>query len=282
MKTNLQTLCPLILLITLLTVNTGERSYAQVAKLPTKWTKSSMESSLPLPEYPRPQLQRNDWLCLNGKWDYVGGASAPNALNPSKPVNFDGKVGKILVPYCPESVLSGIERKQEINMWYRRRFEIPSVWKNKQVLIHFDAVDHDASVFINGKKAGTHSGGYEGFTLNITSFLKEGTNIVIVAAHDPNDGRKPSGKNGPRGDYTFTSGIWQTVWLEPVSKNYIKDIKLLPDLANSRLKVLVNAETGQVSLTALDGKMIVSEVKGEAGTSFYIPIPNVYNHMGTI
>ncbi|MEO7214562.1 MAG: sugar-binding domain-containing protein [Mucilaginibacter sp.] len=275
MKTNLRTLCPLFLLVTLLTVNPRERSYAQVAKLPTKWTKASMASSLPLPEYPRPQLQRSDWLCLNGKWDYVGGASAANALNPPKPINFDGKIDHILVPYCPESVLSGIERKQEINMWYRRSFEIPSGWKNKQVIIHFDAVDHDASIFINGKKAGTHAGGYDAFSLDITSFLKKGTNSLIVAAHDPNDGRTPSGKNGPRGDYTFTSGIWQTVWLEPVSKNYIKDVKLLPDLANSRLKVLIKAESGQVSAIALDGKRVVSEIQGVAGTSFYIPIPNV-------
>ncbi|QRQ99801.1 sugar-binding domain-containing protein [Dyadobacter sandarakinus] len=247
---------------------------AQVAKLPTAWTKQAMESPLPLSEYPRPQLQRNDWMCLNGKWDYQGGPQLANALNPSKPIAFDQKVEQILVPYCPESVLSGIERKQEINMWYRRRFEIPASWKEKQVILHFDAVDHDATVFVNGQKAGSHAGGYDAFSLNITPFLKTGSNILIVAAHDLNDGRMPSGKNGPRGDYTFSSGIWQGVWLEPVSVNYIKSIRLLPDLANNRLKVLVDAGQGTVAAIASEDQRVVSRVKGEAGSAFYIPVPN--------
>jgi hypothetical protein len=262
------------ILLCLLCFNTIQSSIAQVPKLPTKWTKEAMEAALPFPEYPRPQLQRTDWLCLNGKWDYVGGKDAANALNPSKPIQFDGKTDKILVPYCPESVISGIERKQEINMWYRRNVSIPTSWNGKDVIIHFDAVDHDATIFVNGQKAGTHAGGYDAFSINITKFLKAGSNTLVVAAHDPNDGRTPSGKNGPRGDYTFTSGIWQTVWLEPVSKNYIKDIRILPDLDNNRLKVLVNAEQGMVTAAAIDGKKVVSEVKGESGKAFYIPIAN--------
>src|SRR5215217_3167090 len=87
---------------------------AQVAKLPTKWTKAAMEAKIPFPEYPRPQLERKEWMNLNGKWDYIGGKTAANALNPNKPINFNGKTEQILVPYCPEAVLSGIERKQEI------------------------------------------------------------------------------------------------------------------------------------------------------------------------
>jgi hypothetical protein len=251
-----------------------ERSVGQVPKLPTAWTRVAMESKIPFPEYPRPQLERKEWLCLNGKWDYIGGQDVMNALNPSKPINFGGKTDQILVPYCPESVLSGIERKQEINMWYRRSLDIPESWKDKQIIIHFDAVDHDATIFVNGQKVGSHAGGYDAFSLNITPFLKKGTNELIVASHDPNDGRAPSGKNGPRGDYTFSSGIWQTVWLEPVNKNYIKDIRLLPDLANSRLKVEVNADAGQVSAVVLDGKKGVSQTNSEAGTVFYIPIKN--------
>ncbi|WP_295119525.1 glycoside hydrolase family 2 protein [uncultured Chitinophaga sp.] len=249
-------------------------SLAQVPKLPTKWTKPAMEAKVPLNEYPRPQLQRADWLCLNGKWDYLGGKQVATALNPSKPISFEGKTEQILVPYCPESVLSGIERNLETNLWYHRTFEVPASWKGKQVLLHFEAVDHDATVFVNGRKAGAHAGGYDAFTVNITPFLEAGANTLVVAAFDANDGRTPSGKNGPRGDYTFTSGIWQSVWLEPVSAVYIKSIRLLPDVANSRLKVLVDADAAQVSALALDGKSTVAEVKGTAGTAFYIPLKN--------
>ncbi|RYY60746.1 MAG: glycoside hydrolase family 2 [Chitinophagaceae bacterium] len=253
---------------------TMENLVGQVADLPTKWTKAAMESKIPFPEYPRPQLQRADWMCLNGKWDYIGGQQAAPALNPSAPAGFDNKVEKILVPYCPESVLSGIKRRQEINMWYRRRFEIPSAWKGKQIILHFEAVDHDATIFVNGQKAGSHSGGYDAFSLDITSFLNAGTNTLVVAAHDPNDGRAPSGKNGPRGDYTFSSGIWQTVWLEPVNKNHIRSIRILPELANSRLKIFVDADGAQVLATASDGGRAVSQVTGEASKTFYLPVKN--------
>lgn len=241
-------------------------------ELPTQWTRPAKEAKIPFPEYPRPQLQRSDWLCLNGQWDYVGGKQAANALNPSAPVSFNNTTERILVPYCPESYLSGIKRDKEINMWYRRTVEIPEKWKGKQVILHFDAVDHDATIFVNGQKAGTHAGGYDAFSFNITPFLKAGNNTLIVAAHDPNDGRTPSGKNGPRGDYTFTSGIWQSVWLEPVNKTYIRNIRILPDLANNRLKVFVDAEKAQVTAVAADGGKVVAEAKGEAGNAFYLPI----------
>ena len=108
----------------------GCAAFAQEAKLSTQWTNAAMQAEVPLSEYPRPQLQRNDWLCLNGKWDYQGGKNAPNTLNPQTPVSFNDKPDKILVPYCPESGISGVQRKQEINMWYRRSFEVPEKLPN--------------------------------------------------------------------------------------------------------------------------------------------------------
>ncbi|MBL4676964.1 MAG: glycoside hydrolase family 2 [Mucilaginibacter sp.] len=256
-------------LLAVFSINT----FAQVAKLPTPWTEQAQKAELPLNEYPRPQLQRTDWLNLNGKWDYTGGKSAPNALNPQTVASFVGVNQKILVPYCPESYLSGVQKKQEINLWYRRTFELPASWKGKDVLINFGAVDHDATVFINGKKAGSHSGGYDGFSFNITPYLIKGKNTIVVAAYDPNDGKAPSGKNGPRGDYTFSSGIWQTVWLEPVAHTHITSIKLLPDLDGKRLKVLVSTSSaGSVTAVALNGKKEVSQAKAASGTYFYLPI----------
>ncbi|MDO6431134.1 glycoside hydrolase family 2 TIM barrel-domain containing protein [Flavitalea sp. BT771] len=246
---------------------------AQEAVLPTPWTKSALAANVPLPEYPRPQLQRSDWMCLNGKWDYQGGKEVAGALDPVNPIAFKSGAEQILVPYCPESVLSGIRRTQEINMWYRRRFIIPAGWKNKQVIIHFEAVAHHATLFVNGHKAGAHAGSYDAFSFDITQYLINGENTLVVAARDLNDGRVPSGKSGPRGDYTYCSGIWQTVWLEPVNKNHIENIRLLPDLANSRLRILVTSPgPGKVNANAFDGDKVVSGAESSSGTYFYLPI----------
>jgi len=251
------------------------QAFAQEAKLPTPWTQQAQQAEVPLNEYPRPQMQRADWLCLNGKWDYVGGKTAPDALNPKSAASFDGVIQEILVPYCPESYLSGVQKKQEINLWYRRTFEVPASWSGKDVLLNFGAVDHDATVFINGKKAGSHSGGYDAFSFNVTPYLAKGRNTIVVAAHDPNDGKAPSGKNGPRGDYTFSSGIWQTVWLEPVAHTYISSIKLLPDVDGKRLKVLVNTSgAGNITAVALNRSKEVAQAKAATGTYFYLPMEN--------
>lgn len=250
-------------------------SAAQKADLPTKWTKTVMTTDVPLTEYPRPQLKRNDWLCLNGWWDYIGGKDAPSALVPKEPISFKKTTEKIHVPFCPESVLSGIKRKQEINMWYRRNFIVPDNWKGKRLLIHFEAVDHDATVFINGHNAGSHQGGYDSFSFDITTYVHQGENQIIVAAHDPNDGTAPSGKNGPRGDYTFTSGIWQTVWLEPVSQSYIKSIRLLPDLSHKRLVITIDANRGyRVKATALRGNTVVASEISDCETPFSLHFDN--------
>lgn len=248
--------------------------FSQTAPLPTQWTKAAMSAEVPFPEYPRPQLQRTEWMCLNGKWDYQGGKTVADALDPAQPIAFS-KAEKILVPYCPESVLSGIQRPQEINMWYRRSFTIPAGWKGKQVIIHFDAVAHNATLFVNGHRVGSHAGSYDAFSFDITQYLKTGENTLVVAAHDLNDGKVPCGKNAERGDYTFTSGIWQTVWLEPVSKNHIEHIRLLPDLANNRLKILVTSVGGgKVTAVASDGGKEVARAQAAGGEYFYLPIAN--------
>ncbi len=246
---------------------------AQVAALPTQWTKAAQMAGIPFPDYPRPQLQRGDWMCLNGKWDYQGGKSIADALDPATPITFNKNPEQIRVPYCPESVLSGIQRPQEINMWYRRKFSLPSGWKGKEVLIHFDAVAHNATLFVNGHKAGSHAGNYDAFYFDITPYLVKDENTLILAVQDLNDGRVPSGKSGPRGDYTFCSGVWQTVWMEPVNKTHIENIRLLPDPENSRLKVSVTATgKGTVSAVALDDGNIVAQTTASGNTSFYLPI----------
>lgn len=248
---------------------------AQIAELPTRWTKAALAAPIPLGEYPRPQLQRSEWLCLNGTWNYQGGQAVASANNPTSPLPFPATTQKIKVPYCPESVLSGIQRKQQINMWYQRSFTLPAAWAGKQILLHFEAVDHQATVFVNGQKAGSHAGGYDAFSFDITALLGKGANSLVVAAYDANDGRTPSGKNGPRGDYTFTSGIWQTVWLEPVNRDYIQAVRLLPDLAGKRLKLDVNASrAAQLTAVVLEGKKEIARAEGTAGTAFFVPIAN--------
>lgn len=267
--------CNLTGLLIAINIITSQTGYSQEAELPTRWTKTAMSVEVPLSEYPRPQLWRSEWLCLNGAWNYKGGKSVASAYNPAKALNFATTTEKIRVPYCPESVLSGIKRKQEINMWYERNLILPAAWQGKQIILHFDAVDYDATVFVNGKKAGSHSGGYDAFSFNITSLLVKEKNSIVVAAYDPNEGRTPSGKNGPRGDYTFTSGIWQTVWVEPVNNNHISNIRILPDLAGKRVKLVVNSgSVARVSAVIYDGNKQIASAEGNSGTGFYIPVPN--------
>ncbi|WP_233635701.1 glycoside hydrolase family 2 protein [Hymenobacter setariae] len=246
---------------------------AQLGPLPTRWTKAALAEPVPWSSYPRPQLRRAQWLCLNGSWQYQGGSTVAAARNPTAIATFPANPAQIRVPYCPESVLSGIMRKQETNMWYRRGFTLPAAWQGQQIILHFEAVDYQATVFVNGQRAGSHSGGYDAFCFDITSLLKPGENSLVVAAYDANDGRTPSGKNGLRGDYTFSSGIWQTVWLEPVPKDHIQALRVLPDLAGKRVRLEVMASAGtQVTARVLEGKKVVAQAVGTAGTAFYLPL----------
>ncbi|MCX7885634.1 MAG: glycoside hydrolase family 2 [Verrucomicrobiae bacterium] len=200
-------------------------------------------------EYPRPQFVREAWLNLNGLWNY-----AITPRNAPAPAKFDGK---ILVPFCVESALSGVGRKllPTERLWYRRMFVTPSAWKGQRILLHFGAVDHACVLWVNGGLVGAHEGGFDAFSFDITDFLRDGENELLLAVTDPTDtGEQPRGKQvlEPRGIwYTPVSGIWQTVWLEPVPRDvYLAELRFTPDLPNSRLRVvaLVNAAVEDDSL----------------------------------
>lgn len=257
----------------LLAIAFADQGFSQTkVVMKTPFTDAAAKAVVPFPEYPRPQLEREHWMNLNGKWDYIGGKKAPDALHAIAAPTFVNPE-KITVPYPPESYLSGIQRNQEVNMWYRRTFRLPESYKGKRVLLNFGASDYQTVVFVNNKKAGTHIGGYDAFSLDITPLLTEGANTIVVGVQDKNDGRSVSGKNGPRGDYTFTSGIWQTVWLEPVSENYIQEIRLTPDVAQGKLYVRVHSdEMATVEAVALAGGKVVARVKAQSNTRFSIDI----------
>ena len=230
--------------------------------LKTRWA-SKVSSTIPLPEYPRPQLERTQWLNLNGSWQY---AILPKSQE-SAPASY---AGNILVPYAVESALSGVQKTvgKDSILWYKRSFTVPANFKNKNILLHFGAVDWQTDVYINGKHAGTHQGGYDPFSFDISSLLKKsGVQEIVVKVWDPSDeGPQPRGKQiiKPHGIwYTPVTGIWQTVWLEPVAPTYIASLKPVPDIDKQSLQLAVNTEHlqpgDQVKITALDGAQQVAE-----------------------
>ena len=227
----------------------------------TRWAKDVSPKSA-LPEYPRPQMVRSDWLNLNGLWDIKLG---------------DGTSARILVPYPIESALSGVMKHSD-RMTYHRRFEIPKEWSGRHKLLHFGAVDWETNVSVNGKELGVHRGGYDPFSFDITDALKsEGPQEITVEVFDPtNDGGQPRGKQTlhPGGImYTPTSGIWQTVWLEPVEEAHIASLKLVPDLDAGCLRLTADA-AGTVEAVASDGGKQVAQVSGDAGKELKLVIPN--------
>ncbi|WP_304942533.1 glycoside hydrolase family 2 protein [Vallitalea guaymasensis] len=191
-------------------------------------------------EYPRPQMVRKQWQNLNGTWDFEYDFSkSGKERNLQKEPNFPHK---IQVPFCPESELSGINYKDFLNaVWYRKTFTIPSDWKNGCLIINFEAVDYYCEVWVNGEYIGSHKGGYTPFSFDITSFVSDGENtLTVYAEDDTRTGTQPSGKqcseyNSTGCFYTRVTGIWQTVWLEYVPKNYIKAFKIVPDVDNCKV-----------------------------------------------
>jgi hypothetical protein len=247
--------------------------------LMTRWAKD-VSPDKALPEYPRPQMERKAWQNLNGLWDY-----AITPLDALKPQQWDGK---ILVPFCVESALSGVKKPltDKEHLWYRRTFAVPSSWRDQCVLLHFGAVDWDATVWVNGKELGHHRGGYDAFSFDITDSLKDGDNELVLAVFDATGGYQPKGKQhfpaiqNPGGImYTPCSGIWQTVWLEPVPAAHISSLKIVPDVDRGVVSVTAQVagqfKDGQhLSVTVRDGSKEIAEVEGRPGEAIELKVPN--------
>lgn len=231
-------------------------------RIRTQWSEQVNPDNV-LPEYPRPIMERTEWKNLNGLWDY-----AIIEKGKHTPSVFDGK---ILVPFAVESSLSGVAKTvgAEKELVYRRSFEVPSSWKGKKVLLHFGAVDWKTDVWVNDVKVGSHTGGFTPFSFDITEALQGKNNTLIVKVWDPTDkGYQPRGKQVSRPEgiwYTPVTGIWQTVWLEPVSESYIQDLRITPDIDNSllSLKALVKDATSKdlVEVKVFDGQQLVAQGK---------------------
>jgi len=232
-----------IAVVSLLWIMCAVRAEWRAAENPlmTRWGKAvTPENAWQI--YPRPQMVREKWKNLNGLWDYaITKKCAP------RPKNFEGK---ILVPFCIESALSGVKKglKPEQRLWYRRVFEIPDDWKGKRVILHFGAVDYECSVWVNGGLVGSHKGGFDPFSFDITPFLKDdATNELVVAVLDPTSkGEQPRGKQklSQKGIwYTPVSGIWQTVWIEPVNGGMaIGNVRVTADIDRSEILVEVTSD----------------------------------------
>lgn len=243
-------------------------------RISTQWSEQVNPDNV-LPEYPRPIMERAEWKNLNGLWDY-----AIIEKGKHSPSVFDGK---ILVPFAVESSLSGVAKTvgAEKELVYRRSFDVPSSWKGKKVLLHFGAVDWKTDVWVNDVKVGSHTGGFTPFSFDITEALQGKNNTLLVKVWDPTDkGYQPRGKQVSRPEgiwYTPVTGIWQTVWLEPVSESYIQDLRITPDIDNSllSLKALVKDATSKdlVEVKVFDGQQLVAQGKSINGECVQVAMP---------
>jgi hypothetical protein len=250
-----------------------EAQRAKHAPITTRWAKD-VDVTNPLPEYPRPQMVRKDWLSLNGAWQFQSGFA--NEPIPASPLR-----SKIVVPFPVESVLSGVMMHFD-RLWYRRTFSVPADWNGKRIILHFGAVDYESEVYINGKSVGTHRGGYDPFSFDITPYLAAANpQEIVVRVFDPTDiGGQPRGKQStnPEGImFTPTTGIWQSVWLEPVNQLSIRDLKIVPDIDRNQLRLTVNttgpSRAAEIHVVVKDGDSVVQSFDGKADTEVSIPIP---------
>lgn len=245
--------------------------------LSTPWT-DEVSPTNALPEYPRPQLTRPKWQNLNGVWEFAGAAAG------EAPPIGEELAERILVPYPVESALSGIQHSEE-RMWYRRAFTVPRDWKvgsGQRLRLHFGAVDYDAKVWVNGKPVATHRGGYDSFSVDVTDALTgRGPQELLVWAEDLTDATfQPIGKQRRVSDrgifYQGSSGIWQTVWMEPVpAAGTVDTLTLTPDVAAGVLRLTAHAARSGLTVEAVayDGNRAVGRVVGAAGTPLALPVP---------
>ena len=230
----------------------------------TRWAKD-VSSTNALPEYPRPMMKRENWKNLNGIWEF---AMRPKG-EASRPEKFDDH---ILVPFCVESALSGVKKKvvETDMLWYRRTFDMPREWAGRRILLHFGAVDWETTVWVNGKEATHHRGGYDPFSIDITDMLKtSGPQEIVLSVWDPTDkGLQARGKQQiiPEGFmYTPASGIWQTVWLEPVPPSHIRSIRVEPDIDENCVWLTVEAANTNDAYT-IEAKTLLPGPGQKAGT----------------
>ncbi|HOZ21473.1 MAG TPA: glycoside hydrolase family 2 TIM barrel-domain containing protein, partial [bacterium] len=257
-----------------------------VPPLATRWfAEAGPEKARP--EYPNPAMARESWMNLNGLWRYAirprGEQILAQALPGSGPAPM-GWEGEILVPWPVESALSGVQRpvSPEQRLWYRRTFTVPAGWRKERVLLHFEAVDWQTQVWVNGIEVGYHEGGYDPFTFDITAALEyAGEEVITVAVWDPTDtGTQPRGKQvlKPGGIfYTACTGIWGTVWIEPVPVTRIKELRIVPDAAAGAVTVTCRiAGAGsheRLAVTALEEARVVASGSGAADAALRLTIP---------
>lgn len=268
------------------------------APIMTRWA-ADVAPERALPEYPRPQMERDVWQNLNGLWDY--------AIRPKAEPQPQAWDGQILVPFPVESALSGVMKTvgPDSKLWYRRKFTLPSAngklsqsWVGKQILLHCGAADWETTIWVNGKEVGTHRGGYDPFSFNVTAAIKPGElNEIVVAVADPTDASfQPRGKQiqRPHGIwYTPTTGIWQTIWLEPVSETHLSGLQITPDIdagvvrikpsfsGNARMSTLqisVSAE-GQEPILKSGTDQEILEIKIPDAKLWSPETPHLYNYI---
>jgi hypothetical protein len=247
-------------------------------RIMTRWA-ADVRPDLVLPEYPRPQLVRDRWLNLNGLWDY-----AITAKDADRPDSWDGR---ILVPFAVESALSGVGKPvgSAKALWYRRTIDVPRTWRKDRVLLHFGAVDWDCELWVNGRAGGTHRGGYDPFTFDITDALRRGARQeLVLRVFDPTNEANSGIARGkqvmkPHGIfYTAVTGIWQTVWIEPVAKAYIAGLRITPDIDGGTLTVepeLAGESAGvSVAVKVSRGGEAVAEDEREGAGPSILDIPH--------